>query len=236
MFRFILMGILLGVVFLVGCGTHGERVEFGRTGPMVAEYVPKNNVEELRPRYASLGSLWVEGSSLYSDWKARKVGDIVTIVVNEMAIAQDNGDTQTNKDSSFSNTIKELFGIKDTIGKIFGGDKTNPIDLSSKYGYKGGGKISQQSRFSTKISAVVTEVLPNGNLVVEGKRALFINGERKIIGIRGVVRPQDISSDNTVSSESVADAEIVYEGKGIVSKSQNPGLFTRLLMVFWPFF
>ncbi len=229
--------ILVATCFLafIGCGTHSDRIEFGRTGPMTAEYVPKNNVEALKPKYASSGSLWVDGS-LYSDWRAKKVGDIVTIIVNESAIAQDNGDTQADKSGSFSNTIKNLFGIKDTIGKIFGGDETNPIDLKSSYSYKGSGKISQKSTFQTRISAVVTEVLPNGNLVVEGKRALFINGERKIIGIRGVVRLQDISPDNTVSSENVADAEIIYEGKGIVSKSQNPGLFTRLLMTFWPFF
>ncbi|MEO0279154.1 MAG: flagellar basal body L-ring protein FlgH [candidate division WOR-3 bacterium] len=223
------------LMLVLGCATSKDVIDFGRSGPMIAEYVPKNNVEELKTRYLTEGSLWVDGS-LYSDWRAKRVGDIVTIIVNESALAQDTGNTEAEKNSSMSASIKNLFGIKETLGKIFGGDHTNPIDISSKYSYKGGGKISQQSRFQTRISAVVTEVLPNGNLVIEGKRALYINGERKVIGIRGVVRLQDIAPDNTVSSENVADAEIVYEGKGVVSKSQNPGLFTKLLMFFWPLF
>ncbi len=223
----------LGLVFMVllGCATHTGRVglETTKTEASIGK-IPN------KPVYASSGSLWVD-NSLYTDLKARKVGDIVTIIVKESAKSKDTGSVESKKDISFKSIIKNLFGLKDEVANITGlKDPTNLLDLSSSYSYKGSGKNEQSSVLETKITAVVTQVLPNGNLVIEGKRTILVNGERKIVGVRGIVRPYDISPDNTISSEYIANAEIVYEGKGVVSKSQSPLLFTRLLLWLWPLF
>ncbi len=189
---------------------------------------------QAKKRYSSYGSIWVD-NYFYSDIRARHVGDIVTIVVREYAKSKDYGTTESKKSSSFSSIIKSIFGLKDDVSDLTGlKDPTNLLDVKSSGQYKGSGKVEQSSMLETKISAVVVDVLPNGNLVVEGKRTIVVNGEKKIIGVRGIVRPQDIGPDNTVPSEALADAQIVYEGKGVVTQSQSPGLFTKLLMWLWP--
>ncbi len=222
--------LLIGLLLLAGCASVNRQVEVDRFNRSAAfEKAVKRHTT-----YASPGSLWVD-RSLYSDIRAHQVGDIVTIVVKEYASAKDYGSTESKKSTSLKTVIKSLFGLKDDVGDFVGmKDPTNLMDASASGNFKGSGKLEQSSSLTTKITAVVTDVLPNGNLVIEGKRTILVNGERKIIGIRGVVRPQDIAPDNTVSSEYVADAEIVYEGKGIVSKSQSPGLFTKLLLWLWP--
>ncbi len=219
---------------LWGCATQNKKVGISHVNKVKVEGIPE--IKRTPPLYASSGSIWVD-SSFYTDLKARRVGDIVTIIVKEQARSKDSGVVESKKDSSFKTIIKTLFGIKDEVSDITGlKDPTNLLDLSSSYSYKGSGKTEQSSVLETKITAVVTQVLPNGNLVIEGKRTILVNGERKIIGIRGVVRPYDIAPDNTISSEYIANAEIVYEGKGVVSKSQSPLLFTRLLLWLWPLF
>ena len=226
--RLFLASLLMA--FMVACASTTNQVKVDRV------YRNERFKEAMSKRraYASAGSLWVD-NSFYSDIRAREVGDIVTIIVREYAQSKDYGSTQTEKSSSFSSIIKSIFGLKDDVSDLTGlKDPTNILDVSGTGKFKGKGQIEQTSSLKTKVTAVVTEVLPNGNLVVEGRRTIIINGEKKIIGIRGIVRPQDIGPNNTVSSEALADAEIVYEGKGVVSKSQSPGLFTRLLLWLWP--
>ncbi len=228
------VAVAVMAVFLAGCAAQNRNVGVTQIKKPRVEGIPK--VKKSPPMYASAGSIWVD-SSFYRDLRAKKVGDIVTIIVRERARSRDSGSVESKKDSSFKTIIKSLFGIKDEVSDITGlKDPTNLLDLSSSYSYKGSGKSEQSSYLETKITAVVTQVLPNGNLVIEGKRTILVNGERKIVGIRGVVRPYDIAPDNTVSSEYIANAEIVYEGKGVVSKSQSPLLFTRLLLWLWPLF
>ncbi len=216
---------------LAGCATAPKS-----RGPKESFYKSERMYEAMKVKrtYPSTGSLWTD-NYFYSDIRARRVGDIVTIVVREYASSRDYGATESKESLSFSSILKSLFGLKDDVSRVTGlQDPTNLLDVSGSGNYKGSGKIEQTSSLQTKITAVVTQVLPNGNLVVEGRRTIVVNGERKIIAVRGVVRPQDIKPDNTVSSEALADAEIVYEGKGIVTQSHTPGLFTKLLMFLWP--
>ncbi len=187
-----------------------------------------------RHSYTSRGSIWKD-FNLYSDIKARRVGDIVTIIVREYASSKDSGTTESDKKASFSTVLKSLMGLKDEVSSIMGmKDPTNFLDVSASGKFKGSGKIEQTSSLQTRITAMVVDVLPNGNLVIEGKRTIYVNGEKKIIAVRGIVRPEDIKPDNTVPSEALADAEIIYQGKGIVSQSHSPGLFTKLLLWLWP--
>lgn len=227
---FIQVAVLLAL--LVGCATSPKR-DFGRT-ERVYRRLKVRQAMQRQNLYASKGSLWVD-NYFYSDIRARRIGDIVTIVVREYARSKDYGATESKKSTSLSTVLKSLFGLKDDVSDLTGmKDPTNLMDFSSSGKFKGSGKVEQSSMLETKISAVVVDVLPNGNLVIEGKRTIVVNGERKVIGVRGVVRPQDIGPNNTVSSEALADAEIIYEGTGVVSRSQAPGLFTKLLMWLWP--
>ncbi len=156
-------------------------------------------------------------AGLLRDRKAYKEGDLVTIVVVEQAQATQTASTQSGKEGSVG--IGPGLGLLDFIPllRASGGD-----DLSSR------GTTSRGSSLQTKITAQIVERLPNGNFVIEGKHSFTLNGENQQIYIRGVVRPDDIDGNNQVLSTQIADAEISYEGFGVVGDKQKPGILTRL--------
>ena len=236
---------LLAVTGLImgGCASRQTVNKTFRDAPPLKtweEHPKQRDQFPLDKAYLSEGSLVTKGkvsNSLFSDFRARHVNDMVTILVKESAASSDDAKTENNRELSASTKPTVLFGLKDELSALFGiKDPSTLLDLTSKGDFKGKGTNTQKTTLETHIAALVTEVLPNGNLVIEGRRDLFVNGERKVIAIRGVIRPQDIAPDNTISSEYVANAQIIYQGEGIVSQSQKPGLFTKLLLFFWPFF
>ncbi|HOJ37980.1 MAG TPA: flagellar basal body L-ring protein FlgH [Ignavibacteriales bacterium] len=158
--------------------------------------------------------------SLFSDYKASQVGDAITILVVESSQASNSAESSSGRNSdlgmNFSGSIDQtqLPNIKGTVG--------------SKNNFTGKGSTKAQGVITTKISATIDSVLPNGNLYIKGSRKLIINGEEQLISISGVVRPIDINSDNTVLSTSISDAEIVFEGSGMIRNNQKPGWITRL--------
>ncbi len=161
----------------------------------------------------------LRGQSLYSDHKAKGIGDVVTILVVEQAVASSQAKTATKKENGVNadakagaQNFKPLFG--------FGGDLKND--------YTGSGQTERQGTLKARISVAVTKVRENGYLEVEGSRELDVNGEKETITISGVIRPADISAQNTVYSYNVANAKISYKGKGSVHNGQRPGLFARL--------
>lgn len=158
--------------------------------------------------------------SLFSDNKANRKGDAVTIIVLESSQASNNAETSTGRNS--------------TIGASLSGglDKTSlpktDLNLGTDNSFTGSGSTKTTGLVKTKISAMVDSVLANGNLVIRGSRKIVINGEEQVINIRGIVRPSDISPDNSVYSYNISDAEITFEGSGMIDNSQKPGLITRL--------
>ena len=173
----------------------------------------------LWPVPAAAHSLWTDGSSLYSDNKARQVGDLVTIIIVERAQATQSASTQTGTDASVD------------FGPILWGG----VPLLSGFGaqagdnFRGGGSTTRGGSLNARMTAMVMEVLPNGNLVIEGRQTIVVNDEEQVIVVTGVVRPQDIQPDNTVLSTFVANATITYHGSGSIGEKQKPGLLTRLL-------
>lgn len=171
---------------------------------------------------AQSGSLWsndVQNPLL--DRTARRVGDIVTIVISENSVATFKAGTTASKSDSNSVAQKLFIGFLDRIFKPF---STN--DSSSN---KGEGDTNQTGKMSARISAVVRKVMPNGNMIIEGSRNIMTNKELQIIKLSGVIRRDDIRPDNTVKSESIAEAEIKMEGKGLIADRQRRGLLTRIL-------
>ena len=160
--------------------------------------------------------------SLYSDHRAMKVDDILTILIDESAKAGSQSNTNTSKENSLGLSASGGSGALSFV-PAFGANG------SSKVGYDGKGGTSRAGSLVATISARITNVLDNGNLIIEGSKVVEINDEKEIIKITGMVRPQDIQQNNIVSSSSIADAQITYTGKGTVNDGHRPGFLARFL-------
>ena len=164
-------------------------------------------------------SLWQDGQgSIFMDTKARNVGDLVTIIIVERAQASQSSETSTGKDTSVE--LGPGLGFLDFIPLAKAG---------AKDGRRVGGKNVQGGSLSARMTSRVVEVLPNGNLVIEGNQSLVVNRENQEIIVRGVVRPQDIAADNTIFSTYISDASISYQGSGSLGTQQKPGIITQIL-------
>lgn len=215
----------VAVMFCVmGCSSHIETVKKDRIEPP-----PQRSVSERAP-----GSIWpgeCAGNMLFADRKARYINDIVTIIIEEETSGENKADTNTSRDSS---TTAGIAGItqaspdKRILSKYeLGGSSTNSL--------KGAGNTKREAKLAGKITARVIEVMNNGNLVIEGKRQLTVNAEDQYIVISGIVRPDDITSDNVVSSQYIAEAKIGYTGSGVINDKMRPGWLTRIIDWAWPF-
>jgi len=179
------------------------------------------------------GSLWPteRGMGLYVDHKARRVGDILTILIQETSNASKEATTSTSKDSKIKTSLAKLLFPK--IGTHRG--VSPELDLSTKNEFTGEGTTERRDTFSARMAATVVDVMPSGNLVIEGQRVITLHEERQVMILRGVVRAEDITSDNTVPSSAIADAEIEYTGKGVVAEKQRPGIVQRFMDWLWIF-
>jgi len=199
--------------------------------------------QQLKPptnTYAN-GSIWQASSiSLTEDGKARRVGDIVTIIVTETASASKQAATATGRSSELSAGIPAFMGLESAgilLNNIGGtnGNLEKLIDAKASSKFDGSGSTSRKESLSATISAKVIDVLPNGNLKIEGRRNVKVNNEDQIVTVRGTIRQRDISAENTINSIFIADAQISYAGEGIISDRQKPGWLMNVVDVLWPF-
>ena len=158
--------------------------------------------------------------SLFSDNKAVEKGDAVTIIVVESTHASNNSETSAGRSSDIGLSASGSVGKSEIPNTQF--------SLGTNNDFKGSGSTSTTGNINTKISAVVDTVLANGNLVIRGSKRISINGEEQIINIKGVIRSTDIMPNNSVYSYNISDAEITFEGNGMIDSSQKPGLLTKL--------
>lgn len=185
----------------------------------------------------STGSIWQSASAgLTDDSKARRRGDIITIVISESASASKEAKTGTSRDSSLGAGMPAMLGLENTgIFKNNFSDLANIIKANSNSSFKGAGSTSRQENLKATIAARVIDVQANGNLMIEGRRNIKVNEEDQIIVLEGTVRPRDIAPDNTVNSMYVADARISYSGRGIISDTQSQGWLMTIFNKIWPF-
>jgi len=160
--------------------------------------------------------------SLYTDHRAMKQDDILTVLIVENAKAGSQSSTNTNKKNSFGVDNIEGSGALDFIPS-FGASG------STKVGYDGKGGTSREGKLVAKVSARIVKVLDNGNLMIDGQKVVEINEEKEIIKLSGIVRPEDIGSDNTIYSYNISEAKITYSGKGVTNTGHRPGLIARIL-------
>ncbi len=160
--------------------------------------------------------------SLFSDVKAFQVDDAIMVYIVEDTQADNNASTEERKSTELSGGVGVSTGTSNT--NINGNIGTNN-------NFRGSGRTTRNEKIRSRLSARVVEVQPNGNLLIEGKRTTKVNGEIQTITIRGIVRPVDVNSDNSVYSYNIMDLTLLIEGDGTVSKTQEPGLITRFLRI-----
>jgi flagellar L-ring protein precursor FlgH len=179
---------------------------------------------------ASEGSIYAAGGmALFEDQKARRVGDTLTIVLVESTSAKKNASTSTSKDSKASIDGPTLFGRPVTVNGV----PVLEAEMGSSKTFKGDGDSSQSNQLQGSVGAVVMQVLPNGNLVVSGRKQVSINQGSETVSIEGIVRPIDIRPDNTITSDRVANAAISYSGQGAVADSNVMGWASRFFNSGW---
>ena len=187
-----------------------------------------------RRRGPSAGSLFTSRSYLAElgrDPKAASVGDLVTIQVVEQASALSSGATSSSRSSSSNNSVTSLLGALNPAGTL-----ANLARSSGENSLDGQGTTSRQTSVTATITAVVTHVMPNGNLVIEGVKEIAINSERQLVFIRGVARPVDLAQDNSIRSDRIAMMDLRVNGKGVVNDAiKRPNLLFRIIRGILPF-
>lgn len=172
---------------------------------------------------------------MYADKRASGVGDIVTIVVQENTTTSKDNKTATSKQSAMDASITSFFYSPTASGALTKNGQLPALKYSSKNDFSGGGTINNTERIITYVAARVIDVLPNRNLVIEGKRETAFGGERQTILLRGVVRMDDISANNTIFSYNIADASIHIVSKGTLTDSTRKGWWNKLWDKLTPF-
>jgi flagellar L-ring protein precursor FlgH len=177
----------------------------------------------------SLGNADRPSPSLFSDTTARAVGDVLTIVISEKQTVKNKEDTELGKSTSLQATLSNF----DILPNAF-----NPLPAvagSSDKQFDGEAKYDKEGTFETRLSVLVIDVQPNGNLVIEGRRRIVVDREVKCIRVTGIVRPYDVTTANSIYSWQVANASVAYEGTGPLTRSTNHGFLGELLDLVWPF-
>ncbi len=184
-------------------------------------------------------SLWRAGSNtFFGDPRASKAGDVLTVEINISDQASLSNSTSRERDTNESLSIGAFFGIPQLIGKVLlpgGVDETAPVSVTSSSSFEGEGDIDRSETVRLTVAAFVTQVLPNGNLVIAGSQEVRINHEVRALTVTGVVRPQDITAANTIAHTKIGEARIAYGGRGVLSDAQRPGVAAETWGVVNPF-
>ncbi len=218
------MWILIAWFLVFSCGPKLSTLE---------EYERKNSYPagEEKLEYASRGSIMPKNGyqDLYSERRAGKVGDIIFLQVVESINAVESVSNQTQRSSAFQQGISSFFGISQNTLADIGARGSGNINT------KGSGKVQQTGVLTTRLAGRVMKVYPNNTMLVEAKKNIIMNNAQREVVLRGVVRPEDIDSTNTVSSDKIANLEVFIDGKGFLADGGSPGWFARILAKVLPF-
>jgi flagellar L-ring protein precursor FlgH len=243
------LGLLLAssAIFLAGCNTFTRLAEVGSTPKMATIQNPT-----LDPNYRPVSlpmpqpvlearepnSLWRTGSrAFFKDQRASRVGDLVTVLITIDDKATIANQSTRNRNNTENAGIGAFWGYDLSLSRVFPDtiDPTNVVDLAAKSSNDGKGTIDRKEQINLKVAAVITQILPNGNMVVHGRQEVRVNYEVRELQIAGIIRPEDISSLNAISYEKIAEARVAYGGRGQISDFQQPRYGQQILDIMMPF-
>ena len=225
---------LIIFLFFIGCSTHPMDSKIEMTPPKYVEEMSSKEIEETH----NLGSLFNNGDNLFSDKKAMKVNDVVTVLITEEVKSSSTGKKQTSESTttpmgginmltSGINHLSGMAGMKTGLNSL-----TNNTTVRN---YQGQGSNTREDKFTATVTARIIKVLKNGNYFIAGSREVLINGEKNIIRVAGVIRASDIDSTNTIDSKYISDAKIEYKTEGEIEKTTNKNWFSKFLDTISPF-
>lgn len=187
------------------------------------------------------GALWMSGArDFFRDNRARQIGDIITVVVSVNASGTTAADTATDATQTMGIGVSRLFDATDILNRhnLEAGPAAAAnglVDLNTSRQFDGTGSTNRTDKLAARVAAIVTNVLPNGYLVINGQQEVILNYELQELTVSGVVRPEDVTAGNTISSDKIAQARISYAGRGVVDRTQGPKLVPRLIDELSPF-
>jgi flagellar L-ring protein precursor FlgH len=236
--------IVIGGLAVPGCGALQRMSEVGRP-PEMSKLVDPTKDPSYRPLTMPMpkpqaapneaNALWRQGSrAFFKDQRAAQVGDIVTVVVSMTDSAQLNNATTLTRASGEQAGAPNLAGLTSRLGPTVG-DPSTLIALTSSNNNAGNGQIKRNEAVTLRLAGVITQVLPNGNLVVAARQEFVVNSELRELKVAGVIRPQDIASDNTVLHDRMAEARIQYGGRGQMTDVQTTRWGQQLMDILLPF-
>lgn len=229
------------------CETYQRLTQIGSTPQLTEIKNPQQDpnyrpvtlpMPKAEPDIRQANSLWRPGArAFFKDQRAAQTGDILTVVIDindKAALTNTTNRSRVNKESS---ALNGLLGFETSLNKILPNqvDNTKLLGLDGATNNTGSGKIDRGEEITLKVAAIVTQILPNGNLVIHGKQEVRVNYEIRELQIAGIVRREDIASTNTISYEKIAEARIAYGGRGLITDVQQPRYGNQVIDVLFPF-
>jgi flagellar L-ring protein FlgH len=242
-----MIALALATASLAACSAADRLANVGRAPALSAIEDPTSQpgykpvrmpMPDVQPIAFASNSLWRQGSrAFFKDQRAALVGDIMTVRVRVTDRAQLDNQTKRSRKNDESFGAEHAFGIEADFKKIFPDDvKADALlNADSASSSQGAGSVRRSEQLVTNVAAVVTQVLPNGNLVIEGKQEIRVNFEIRELIVGGVVRPEDIEADNTIDSTKIAQARIAYGGRGQITDVQQPRYGQQVMDIVLPF-
>jgi flagellar L-ring protein precursor FlgH len=241
--RFAPPAMWMGLCLLTGCGALSRLADVGRDPTMTPTEDPTKDPKwrpitmptpNAQPAPRESNALWRPGSrAFFKDQRAAQVGDIITVLVNMNDSANLKNDTTTTRASSETAGLPNLFGLESIVPKSV--TMSSLVSASSGNTNTGAGQIQRTEAVTLRLAGVITQVLPNGNLVVAARQEFMVNSELRNLQVTGVIRPQDIASDNTVPHDRMAEARISYGGKGQLTDLQRARWGQQMMDILMPF-
>jgi flagellar L-ring protein precursor FlgH len=243
--RALLLGTAL--VVLSGCNAFSRLSEVGGE-PKMEEVQDPSKIASAQPvrmpmPNPTLGqrqpnALWQTGSrAFFRDQRASRVGDILTVVISLDEKAQLSNETKRERTNTESAGVPNLFGFESSLNKFFPDaiDASSILSTNSALSNDGKGSVDRSEKINLKVAATITQVLPNGNLVLAGRQQMVVNYDLRELRVTGVIRPEDISTENTITYDKIAEARIAYGGRGTITDIQQPRYGSQVLDVLMPF-
>ena len=239
--------ILLGSTMLSACGA-ADRIASIGAAPEMSTIANPTTQENYQPVSLPMpspkkvvrqqNSLWQSDRvTFFKDQRANDVGDIITVIIDIDDEAELENETERTRNNGETAQLPNLLGYEQSLDRVLPEaiDPANLTNLGSTSNSNGMGSIEREEEIEVRMAALITQMLPNGNMVIHGRQEVLVNFEKRILEVNGVIRPEDISVENTVSYDQIAEARIVYGGEGQITDVQQPRYGQQLYDIIFPF-